>query len=176
MAKTGIAISGADEMRKLLKGLPKRLQNRVMTKAVRAGSGEIRKALKSAVPSVKKFTTSNGFTFSSSQLKKEISNKVRKGKGGDKYAVIITKDGFPWHWLEYGTLGYRKKPLSKARSAKAQELAEKGSGGKRMGVKKIPFARAAFAGARGKAFQVTVSKLVEEIPKEIAKVVKRGKL
>ena len=166
-----LSLSGAKEMRNLLKRLPKRLQNRVQTKAVRAGSGVIRKAMRSAVPSFDAFKMKSGFEFNSSNLKKEITNKVRKGKNGDKYAAIITKNGFPWHWLEYGTLAHRSKPLSKPRKEQAQILADKG-----MGIEKKPFARAAFQSVKAKAFQTMASKMVEEIPKELAKVVKRGKL
>jgi len=164
-----LKVSGIRELKGLMKELPKRVQNRVGSKAVRAGGAVVRKAIRGAVPGFTPFELGFGKkgVIGPKDLKKEITNQVRKGRNGDKYAVIGAKHGFPWHWLEYGTLAKRMKPLDKGRSPGAVAATAKG-----LGKAKKPFARAAFSGSKTAALRAVAEKIVSEIPKEVGKLVR----
>lgn len=174
MNKFGVNVKGLEDVNKMLKVLPKRTQNKIVPKALKRAAKPLIKAAKSKVDAniVFKFGDKE---VSSKELKRIVS--VVKGKAGNKYVVVGPKvsasDPFYnlGNWVEYGTLAKRTEPLKKSRSAKGQALADKG-----IGSTKSPFMRPALMQTKGQIQKIMKVEILNEIQKEVNKILKKGKL
>lgn len=174
MNKFGVKIQGMENVDKMFKVLPKRTKNKIVPKALKRAAKPLIKAAKSKVDPSIVFKFGN-IEVSSKQLKKIVG--VIKGKAGNKYIVVGPKvsPSDPFYnlgnWIEYGTLAKRSEPLKRSRSAKGQALADKG-----IGLTKKPFMRPALAQTKGQIKQVFKTAILTEIPKEVSKILKKGKV
>lgn len=173
MAGFGAKTTGLNEVDKMFRVLPKRVKNKIITKALRFGAKEIVKRAKANVPSGVVITFADGKEFRSEQLKK--IKVLIKGKPGNKYAIIgpDADAGFFnfGNWIEFGTLAKRTKALKKPRGSVAQSLASKG-----VGLVKHPFMRPAVDGSRSIVANRMEDKIGTEIVKEVDRILKRGKV
>lgn len=170
----GVTTTGLNEVDRMFKVLPKRVGNKIMPKALRFGAKAIVRSAKAKVPSGIKFKFKSGKEASSNELKK-IKVFIR-GKPGNKYAIIgpDAKSISFFNlgvWIELGTLAFRAEPLVRPRSSQAKELASKG-----VGVVKHPFMRPALEQNRKIVRDRIEQKVVQEIVKEVDKILKRGKV
>lgn len=154
-----IKLNGEKQLIRLFKQLPKQAAGKVLKKGLRGGARVIIKSAKSKVP---RFNFGKG--KESSSFKKSIGVIIRKGKRfKDFYAVIGPRvgganDGWYAHWIEYGTLSKRTRPLSKRRSIAAQKLAKKG-----LGFKKSPFLRPALFQQGQRAKKILLTEVLQGI-------------
>ena len=175
MNKFGVNVKGLEDVNKMLKVLPKRTQNKIVPKALKRAAKPLIKAAKSKVDASIVFKFKGGKEVSSKDLKKIVA--VVKGKAGNKYVVVGPKvsPSDPFYnlgnWVEYGTLAKRTEPLKKSRSAKGQALADKG-----IGSTKSPFMRPALMQTKGQIQKIMKVEILNEIPKEVNKILKKGKL
>ena len=163
------------ELDMVFKTLPKTLQSNAMRSAYRDASKPLKTAIKSKIPSFDIKRPAGTKLVNSTILKKSIGTIVRRGKNDRKlYAVVgplINKGGWFGHWLEFGTLARRSEPLKKKRSAKAQAMADKG-----LGLKKVPFMRLATNQTRTTVQKVLRFEMIEAIENQMSKTIKRGKI
>jgi len=137
-------MKGFDKFARFTKDFPKTNMNRVKSSVLGKMGTEMKKSVKKSVPSVKFTRKWKGkeVTFDSEDLKKKVT-KLLRGRPGNKYVVVgmkTSKWSPDWsHWIEFGTLAFRGKPLKRGRKAKAEDLAQRG-----MGLRKKPFMRRAF--------------------------------
>jgi len=173
-----VRLIGAKELAKTLNKLPLRVITASKTKALRKASGIMRKEIRSKVPNVKlRQRWDQKRTIKSSEIKRGIKNKV-KGRGINKYAVVKATDSRAY-WIEFGTLAHRDAPLASSTEAKMggdrrrvrEILIKKG-----LGLRKQPFFRQGFNAATGKSMNVFAEVFLREIPKEVDKLVKKGKI
>ena len=175
MNKFGVNVEGMEEIQVMMKILPKRVNNKITPKALKRAGKVLIKAAKAKVNPNITFKFKSGKEVSSKELKKIIS--VVKGKPGNKYIVVGVKVSAsdPFYnlsnWVEYGTLAKRTEPLKKSRSAKGQAIADKG-----IGSTKSPFMRPALMQTKGQIKKIFKSEMLIEIPKEVNKILKKGKL
>jgi len=174
MAELGAVTTGLKELDRMFKILPKRVNNKIIPKALRFAAKPIVKSAKSKVVPGIKFKFKNGDESRSDELKK-IKVFIR-GKPGNKYAVIgpdaRTISFFNLGvWLEFGTLAFRTEPLKRSRTPEAKALAGKG-----IGVIKHPFMRPAIEETKGVVIKRMEQKIGSEIVKEVDKILKRGKV
>lgn len=103
-----IKLSGFDELDRKLKQLPKRVENRVLSKAVLAGLREIKSDMKAAAP-----IDNDGERSKSSKLYGRIRQNIRvlllrkANRKGYRRARIDTKNAF---WAIFYELGTRYQP------------------------------------------------------------------
>lgn len=181
MAK-GFAVTtkGMEEVQTMFNVLPKRTANKIVPKALKRAAKVVVKSAKSKVD------TSIRFKFKPNKggIAKEVSSKELKkiaaqirGKAGNKYIIIgvkvAKKDPFYnlGNWLEFGTLEQRTEPLVKPRSAKGQAVMGKG-----IGLIKRPFMRPAFLETKNEVQKIFKQEVLLEIPKEVDKILEKGKV
>ena len=181
MAK-GFAVTteGVKEVQTMFKVLPKRTANKIVPKALKRAAKVVVKSAKSKVD------TSIRFKFKPNKdgIAKEVSSKELKkiaaqirGKAGNKYIIIgvkvAKKDPFYnlANWMEFGTLARRTEPLVKSRSIKGQAKASAG-----IGLVKHPFMRPAFLETKNEVQKIFKQEVLLEIPKEVEKILVKGKV
>ena len=175
MNKFGVNVEGMEEIQAMMKILPKRTNNKITPKALKRAGKVLIKAAKAKVNPNIVFKFKSGKEVSSKELKKIIS--VVRGKPGNKYIVVgvkvSTSDPFYnlGNWVEYGTLAKRTEPLVKGRSSKGESMASKG-----IGLTKSPFMRPALMQTKGQIKKIFKSEMLIEIPKEVNKILKKGKV
>lgn len=191
MERLGGEIQGLDELGKILIKLPKRVVTASKTKALRAGSGEIRKGIRGKVPNVTlrfKWGKRKGESLNiGKEIRKSIKNQMR-GRGFEKYAVIRPVGQLVGltSMLEFGTLSDRSEDLApetlKRMGTKTDSSGRVSFAGRSamvkagLGLKKRPFMRAGFNASKGKAMAKVGNVFIEEIPKQVDKLVKKGKV
>ncbi|MGR3220734.1 MAG: HK97 gp10 family phage protein [Candidatus Anammoxibacter sp.] len=157
--EVSIKLNGQREISNLFKALPKIAKGKVLKKGLRKGARPIIKSARSKVP---RFDFGN--KKDSTTLRKSIGVVIRKGKRHkDHYAVIGPRvgganDGWFAHWIEYGTLSKRSKPLVQKRSEAARAAAARG-----LGFRKSPFLRPALFQQGLRATKIILTEILSGI-------------
>lgn len=178
--KFAVTTKGMEEVQTMFKVLPKRTANKIVPKALKKAAKIVVKSAKSKVDTNVRFK----FKAKKNAPAKEISSKELKkisayirGKAGNKYIIIgvrvAKKDPFYnlGNWMEFGTLANRTEPLIKPRGTKGQAAADEG-----LGVKKHPFMRPAFLETKNEVERILKQEVLLEIPKEVEKILSKGKV
>lgn len=156
-----IKLIGADKLSKRLDKLSFAVETRITDKALKSAATPILKDAKRRV----KFDFGDGFferdgiVFNIEDIKKSLTKQIRRTRKATFIIIGPGKLGWFAHWLEFGTLAKRSRPLEQPRKRKAAPLVAKG-----MGLVKVPFLRPAFIGKSNEALrklQITLKKEIE---------------
>lgn len=104
MAKVYNQINGAGELAKILGDFEKKLQTKVLRKAMRDGAKEFLKEVKARTPVDTGFLKKNSKIKAAKRKKNFIGFQIVIGSGGDKREYIAA-------FIEYGTFKFPARPF-----------------------------------------------------------------